>query len=134
LLGYPIAILILVLIFRHQRHIVAATWAILAFGDGFASLLGRPFGVRKLPWNAEKSYVGFFSFALFGSVGAVLFTLWIAWGDPALARLDSLLLVVPMAAALLSAIVETLPIRVDDNFTVAFTGAGVMYWLYQLLG
>ena len=38
---YPLAVLLLVLIFRHELHFAAIGWALLAFGDGFATLAGK---------------------------------------------------------------------------------------------
>src|SRR4051812_16752992 len=55
ILLYPLAVLLLILIFPTRLDIVAAAWAVLAFGDGAATLLGRG---RALPWNREKSVRG----------------------------------------------------------------------------
>ena len=35
---YPSSVLLLVLFYRHQMHIAAAAWAIMALGDGFAKI------------------------------------------------------------------------------------------------
>src|SRR6266511_4337105 len=37
---YPTAVLALILVFRNHLQIAAAAWVILAFGDGFATLIG----------------------------------------------------------------------------------------------
>src|SRR6185437_14937149 len=61
ILLYPLAVLLLVLLFPARLDIVAAAWAILAFGDGFATLIGRAASNRatataartgQLLWNA----------------------------------------------------------------------------------
>src|SRR5579863_7668500 len=41
---YPISVLALVLIFRHHLEIAAAAWAIMALGDGMASVAGGALG------------------------------------------------------------------------------------------
>jgi dolichol kinase len=38
---YPLAILLLLLVFPARPDIVAASWGILAIGDGLATLVGR---------------------------------------------------------------------------------------------
>src|SRR5436305_2387024 len=38
---YPAAVLALILIFNRHIEIAAIAWVILAFGDGFATLIGR---------------------------------------------------------------------------------------------
>src|SRR5688500_2649296 len=38
---YPVAVLLLILVFRHQLHFAAIGWALLAFGDGVATLAGK---------------------------------------------------------------------------------------------
>ena len=41
ILLYPLSVLLLMLAFPHRLDIAAAAWGILAFGDGFATLVGR---------------------------------------------------------------------------------------------
>ena len=47
ILLYPFSVLLLTLIFRSRLDIVAAAWAIMAFGDGAATLVGR--------WASERN-------------------------------------------------------------------------------
>jgi len=122
-LFYPLALFALVLIFRERLDIVAAAWAVMAFGDGAATLVGTHAGGPRLPWNADKTWSGLIAFALAGSIGAVALSLWVApmivpappWYFTWLA---------PVAAALAAAHAETIPIKLDDNLTVPFV-AGV---------
>ena len=53
---YPISVLVLILLYRHHLHIVAATWAIMALGDGMASIAGGALRGPALPWNREKTW------------------------------------------------------------------------------
>ena len=66
---YPVAVLLLVLVFRRRLEVAAAAWGILAFGDGMASLVGMTLGRRKLPWNPRKSWAGTLAYLLFGTAG-----------------------------------------------------------------
>ncbi len=67
---YPLVVLALILIFRRRLEVAAAAWAILAFGDGMATIAGRALGGARLPWNPEKSWVGTLAFWVFGALGA----------------------------------------------------------------
>src|SRR6476620_1156243 len=38
---YPLAVLAVILLFRHNLAIAAVVWTILAFGDGFSTVIGK---------------------------------------------------------------------------------------------
>ena len=121
IVAYPIVLCLLSLCFHHRLEVVAATWAILAFGDGMATVLGSSLGRRTppwgpLPWNSDKTWVGSAAHVLFGAAGAATLLLWMDDGPPLKA---SLLFVVGAAvlAAGLSAAIESLPLGLDDNLT-----------------
>ena len=65
---YPISVLLLVLVFPTRLDIAAAAWAILAVGDGMATIAGRRLGWGAIPWNREKSFAGSFSLFFFGGL------------------------------------------------------------------
>jgi uncharacterized protein (TIGR00297 family) len=111
---YPLAVLILILVFHRRLEVAAAAWGILAFGDGMASVAGIQFGRRKLPWNPHKSWVGSAAYVLFGGMASAALLLWTAPGrySPAFA------LAVCGVAALLAAAMESLPQGLDDNIGV----------------
>ena len=52
---YPLAVLALILFFPERPEIVAASWGILAAGDGFATLIGAHVKTPPLVWNRAKS-------------------------------------------------------------------------------
>jgi len=122
---YPTAVLLLLLAFPRRPDIVAAAWGILAAGDGIATLAGRAIGGPRWPWNREKTVSGTVAFALFGAAAGV-FLAW--WCRPAAMPPPSPLFpfVAPIVAAVLAALVETIPVRLDDNLSVAATAGGVM--------
>ncbi len=124
---YPVAVLLLVVIFPARPDIAAAAWGIMAFGDGMACLVGKRLGGPRIPWNRDKSLAG--STALFicgGTAGAVL-----AWWcrPPALPPDLWFPLGASFVAALAAALVETMPVRLDDNVSVPGTAAGVLWVL-----
>ena len=112
---YPLVVGILIITFNWHIVFAALAWAILAFGDGFATLAGRAVPVARLPWNREKSWGGFLAFLLFGSIAATGIT--ILYGGPSIA--------VVLVTVLMSGLVESLPTGVNDNLSVPFT-AGVI--------
>jgi uncharacterized protein (TIGR00297 family) len=125
---YPTSVLVLLLMFPSRPDIVAASWGILAAGDGAATLVGRRFGVRKWPWNRQKSVAG--SVALFLAGGAAgAFLAW--WCRSATIPPPYLWFSIgaPFAAALVAAAAETVPIRLDDNVSVPFSAAVVLWTL-----
>lgn len=149
ILLYPLSVLLLILIFPSRLDIVAAAWAILALGDGTATLVGRAVNVNaelakpaeedfsassassafnrgRLPWNRDKSIAGTVAFIVFGGLGGVALA-W--WTRPAITPPPSLIFVIaaPLVAAVAAALVETLPIRLDDNVSVPATAAFVLW-------
>ncbi|KAJ0744804.1 putative phytol/farnesol kinase [Helianthus annuus] len=45
----------------------------LVKGDGFADIIGRRFGKKKLPYNTDKSFVGSIAMAIAGFMSSVRF-------------------------------------------------------------
>jgi uncharacterized protein (TIGR00297 family) len=161
ILLYPLAVLLLALIFPSRPDITAATWAILAFGDGAATLVGRhvttinaesaecaehaeqnysagsagsassAFISRRLPWNSEKTVAGTLAFMICGGIGAVALA-W--WTRPAATPTPTLAftIIAPLVAAIAAAFVEAIPVRLDDNISVPAAAATVL-WLASLM-
>ena len=132
---YPIIVLALIILYRNHLHIAAEAWAIMALGDGMAGVIGlrcsggvsapgqwRGKLAATLPWNRQKTWAGSISFALAGTVGAYLLMLWVAPAVP-----PDKALAVCIAAALIGAVVESLPIALDDNLTVPMVVGAFMF-------
>ncbi len=73
---YPISVLALILLYRHQLYIAGAAWAIMALGDGTAGVIGSALRGPVLPWNREKTWSGFLGFIAAGTAGAYILTRW----------------------------------------------------------
>ncbi|HEX3110513.1 MAG TPA: DUF92 domain-containing protein [Thermoanaerobaculia bacterium] len=114
---YPLAVLVLIVVFRDRLAIAAAGWAIMAFGDGFATLAGKNIRGPRLPWNEDKSWSGFLAFLAFGFIGTEFTWLFVAGNPP---------LIVISIAVVLCAIAESLALNVDDNLVVPIV-AGVSF-------
>jgi len=122
---YPISVLALILLYRNHLHVVAATWAIMALGDGMASVAGSAIRGPALPWNREKTWSGFLGFIVAGTAGAYVLT---RWADSSVN--PDIALRICVATALVGAIVESLPIGLDDNATVPLVAGAFMFCLY----
>lgn len=105
---YPVMVLVLVLLFRHELHFAAIGWALLAFGDGTATLAGKAIGIAPLPWNREKSWGGLIAFFVAGGAAALAVSSWMGFAHPGAVAI----------AALAAAVTESLALGVDDNVTV----------------
>jgi len=126
ILLYPLSVLLLILLFPHRLDIAAAAWAILAIGDGVATLVGSQSRGGRLPWNADKSWAGTIAFVVAGGAAGV-FLAW--WTRPAIAPPPSLAFVfaAPIVAAIVAAGVESLAVRLDDNLSVPAAAALVLW-------
>lgn len=122
---YPLAVLLLLLCFPRRPDIVAAAWAILAAGDGMATLAGRAMPIARLPWNEDKSYGGLLAFVVCGGAAAIALAMWTA---PAVTPVPALafLIAAPLTAAVVAGLVETIPVGLDDNLRVPAAAAIVL--------
>ncbi|HWM92401.1 MAG TPA: DUF92 domain-containing protein [Thermoanaerobaculia bacterium] len=114
---YPLAVLILILVFFRKLEVAAATWGILAFGDGMASVAGMTLGRTKLPWNPRKSWAGTIAYAFFGTFAAATLLVWTARWTPGEFSWP-FAFAVCAAAAIVAALLESLPQGLDDNIGV----------------
>jgi uncharacterized protein (TIGR00297 family) len=130
ILLYPLSVLGVILLFRHQLWMAAAIWGILAWGDGMASVVGQAVGGPRLPWNAKKGWMGSAAFVAFGALGAAAFAGWTLRLPPA-GWFSARVLGVTVLLALCCALVESLPTTLDDNLTVPLTAAVVLPLLVQ---
>jgi len=125
IVSYPAAVLLLVLLFHRRMEIAGAAWAIMAAGDSAAGWVGRRWGRRSIPWNASKTVEGTVAFAVAAFFGCWAVLAWMG-RDPAVAALLS------GAASLFAAFIESLPWRLDDNFTVPLLSAVFLAGLMQV--
>jgi uncharacterized protein (TIGR00297 family) len=121
---YPLAVLILLLLFPTRPDIVAAAWGILAAGDGVATLAGRAIGGTRWPWNPDKTVAGTVAFFTAGTAAGIALALWCR--PVATVPMLFAFAAVPIAA-MTAAFVETIPIKLDDNLSVALTSGGVLW-------
>jgi uncharacterized protein (TIGR00297 family) len=110
---YPLSVCLLIIIFSWHIELAAVAWAILAFGDGTATLVGRATPIAPLPWNGEKSWGGFLAFLVFGGAAACA-VVWL-FGRPPIS--------VAIFATFIAAMVESWPLGINDNVSVPLAAA-----------
>lgn len=108
---FAVGIILTLLLF--PEPISYASVAVLALGDGAATLFGTKFGKRAIPFNKGKRIEGtIFGFG-FAVLGALLFI-----GNPSKASIG----------AAVGMLIETLPTPLSDNLTIPLT-AGLTFML-----
>ncbi len=125
-LGYAGSIVAMLVLFPAHSELSLTVLAILAFGDGSATLGGKLFGGSKLPWNREKSWSGLVCFLLAGlTMGTLIY-----WGEPyhnpqsltpPVSPLDGLLCA--GTGVVFAAVAESIPSRINDNIRVGVAAA-----------
>ena len=120
-LGYMGPVVSALLLFPGRAEWGLMTLQILALGDGSATLGGLMIGGRRLPWNRKKTFSGLFCFAIVGSLGAS----YSFWGESRPGVPFATAFLICSVAALFAAIVESLPIRSNDNLRVGITALTV---------
>jgi len=123
---YALVVLALILIFRNRIHIAAGAWAVLSLGDSLSNLAGRAWGKKKLPWSGDKTWIGSVAFVLASWAGSLVLVYWTAGGLGTALPAAWLVVTGCVLAALAGAVVESLPVPVDDNITSPLAAAGVM--------
>lgn len=126
ILLYPLSVLLLILAFPRRPDIVAVAWAMMAFGDGAATLVGGRVQSPHLPWNREKTLAGTTAFVAAGGMTGILLA---CWTRPAITPLPpwGFVVAAPLAAAVAAALVESMPVRLDDNLSVPIAAAAVLW-------
>ncbi len=128
IVAYAAMVLLLVVLFRGRYlPIAAAVWAMMAFGDPAASIVGKTLGGPRLPWNREKSWIGMLSnWAVAGSSSVLVFCF------VAERRLEPVAVATLVIGAGLYAFLESVKSGLDDNLVAALPTAFAIHELGYL--
>jgi phytol kinase len=126
---YALSIGILVAFFWYinQPQYAALGILIMAWGDGFAAIIGRRFGKHKYKlFGGQKSWEGSGAMTLISYIisSLILFStegnIWQVW-------------VISLVVAVVATVLETLSFLGMDNLTVPLGSAALAFWLNQIL-
>jgi dolichol kinase len=115
----------MLLLFPAHAELGLTVLAVLAFGDGSATLGGLLFDSRPLPWNRDKTWSGTLCFLL----AAIPMASLIYWGEshnaealePGVSFATALFC--GGSAAFVAAIAESLRSRINDNVRVGLAAS-----------
>lgn len=117
--GYSVSVLATLLLFPKHAELGMLVLCVLAFGDGMATTIGLLLRGPRLPWNQDKSWAGTLAFVGFGGYLASL----AYWAESQPRAGWPIALTCGFAAAIVAAIAESLPSRVNDNVRVGIASA-----------
>lgn len=128
-LGYGIPLIVLLFLFRGHLEIGLAAAAIIAFGDGSATLSGLLLRGPRLPWNTGKTCVGTFFFMAIGTLTASL-VYWLE-ARPHVEYSQAVMIAAPVAVC--CALLESLRWRINDNVIVSTSAAVLMIVMQSVI-
>jgi phytol kinase len=119
-LFYGIIFVVLTIIYWKDSPIGMVALMLMCGGDGLADVIGRKYGVKKLPWAHRKSWMGSLGMFL-GGWSLAIAILWVyllagVFSGSIQDYLPALSLI-----ALAGTLVESLPIKDIDNITVTLS-------------
>ncbi len=126
--GYALSVLLTLLLFPAHIELGLTVLAVLAFGDGSATLGGILWGKKRLPWNNKKSWVGLFCFLAVGIPMAAT----VYWGETRNAEATNpavswgVAFTISAVTVLAAALAESVPSRINDNIRVGVVSAVVV--------
>lgn len=128
ILGYALPVLFLLLALPAKPELGLSVLAIVAFGDGLATLAGLLANGKRLPWNPEKTWVGMQAFV----IAAVPMSALIYWGEMGPSASLKIAALCTAPASLIAAIAESVASSINDNIRVSLT-ATLMLLVTQTL-
>jgi phytol kinase len=123
-LYYGIMFVMLTLLYWKDSPIGIIALMMMCGGDGIADIVGRRIPSPKLPWSREKSVAGSIGVFAGGWILSMLILFVYVTAGMLTGAFASYLLPVTLVA-LSSTLVESLPYRDVDNFTMTFAAVAV---------
>jgi len=127
--GYSGAVLLTILAFPAYAELGLVVLAVLAVGDGSATIGGLMFRGPRLPWNPDKTWAGSFCFLICSAPFAAL----VYWGEAHPAVPFRTAAICGTTATIVAAISESLSSRIDDNIRVGATASMSVVAAHALL-
>ena len=128
-LFYGIIFVVLTFIYWLDSPIGIVALMLMCGGDGLADILGRRFGVRALPWNQGKTWIGSLGMFFGGWLLALAVIAVFVMADVFNIPLWSYVLPITVIA-LGGTLVESLPFKDIDNITVTLAAVVLGHLLF----
>jgi phytol kinase len=126
---YGLVFIICTVVFWRTSPVGITALMLMCGGDGLADIVGRRFGTQKLPFNAEKSWVGSSAMLLGSICFAFMMLVWFNHLRFFKTTLDlGGTLVIVSVIALVATAVEALPLRDIDNLTLTAVAIILGIW------
>ena len=123
-LFYGLVFIAITIVYWKDNPIGIIALMLMCGGDGLADIVGRRYGIQKLPWNRTKSWIGTLGMFLGGVLLAVLvLSVYILYGQFFVSYSE--LLIAILVISIGTTIVESLPIRDFDNLTTTITALAI---------
>ncbi|OGO37812.1 MAG: phosphatidate cytidylyltransferase [Chloroflexi bacterium RBG_16_57_11] len=98
-------------------------------GDGMADIIGRRYGIRKLPWNRKKSWMGSLWFFIGGWLLTMLILAVFVLAGVFQGPINTYLVKVTMIALVVT-FIESISPQDFDNLTIALASLALGYFLF----
>ncbi|KAK9061313.1 hypothetical protein SSX86_018493 [Deinandra increscens subsp. villosa] len=132
-LYYVLVLILCSIFFWRESPIGVVSLSMMCGGDGIADIMGRRFGIHKVPYNKHKSWVGSISMFIVGfliSIGMLYYFSKFGYFELDQVQTIERVAVVAMAAT----VVESLPSKggIDDNISVPLVTMVTAYLSFGL--
>jgi dolichol kinase len=104
----------------YRPEFAAAAVCFLAIGDVMAATVGQRYGRTRFGDKSLEGTAAFFAACLLAGLALALLGMSPAWP-------------VMIAGAVVAAVVELMPLPLNDNFAIPVISGGVMAWLARLI-
>jgi phytol kinase len=123
-LFYGLAFIFITIVYWKDNPIGIIALMLMCGGDGLADIIGRRYGIQKLPWNRAKSWIGSLGMFLGGWLLAVfVLSVYLFYGQFSVSYSE--LMIAILVISIGTTIVESLPIRDYDNLTTTITALAI---------
>lgn len=128
-LGYSGTVIAALLLFPVQSEIAMAALAVLAFGDGSATVGGLLLRGPRLPWNPRKTWAGLCCFVACAAPLASIYY----WAESSPGAPFRVALGCGLASTFFAAVAESVPSRINDNIRVGLVATAAAAVAHGLL-
>jgi phytol kinase len=128
-LFYGLIFVLITVIYWKTSPVGIIALMLMCGGDGLADILGRKYGIMKIPWNRTKSWVGSLGMFIGGWICAVVIIMLYLYKGQFNNSIVNYFLPLFIIASI-GTLVESLPIPHIDNITVTIAALIVGHFIF----